>query len=277
MTEFKNHNSKLKIILKAVLFCILFIGIFIALSFLKTYIPGRFERLAHGIIGTIAALLTTYLFIKYDRKTFADIGLKIERATVKKIFAGVLIGIAIMGFMALCVILFSRFKIEINKNSDILSFFLWTLPFIPLAFMEEMAFRAYPLRIIQDKSGVRIAIIITSILFALYHIVNGWTVIDAFLGTGSWGIIYGVAAVYSNGISMPTGLHYAANLTTAAVGITDTSLNIWTITQKDGSTLENYQGGQSITLILQICFFIFAVICMEWVLRKKKYHPHSKA
>lgn len=271
MKEITRQNKTAKYILKAILFCIIFTGLFIILSFSKSFVPDKFERIAHGTIGTIAALLTTFLFVKFDKKTFVDIGLVFEKTTLKKFFSGVLVGITLMGILSVSVIFFSNFKIETNSNSNILNFLLWTLPFIPLAFMEEVGFRAYPLMLLKDKTGIRNSIIITSILFALYHIVNGWTIQNSFLGAGVWGIIYGLAAIYSNGISMPTGMHYAANLTTAAFGISEGSFNLWVLKSKDGLSLENYQSSQWTTLIPQISVFILGVICMEWYLRKKNY------
>jgi membrane protease YdiL (CAAX protease family) len=268
MKETKNLNTRITYIFKSILFCIVFTVLFVIFSFTKTFVPGKFERIAHGAIGTIVALLTTYLFLKIDKKSFADIGLKFEKTSLKKFIFGILIGIAIMGLLTLSVILFSNFKIETNNNSNILTFLFWTIPLIPLAFMEEVGFRAYPLIILKDKLGIRNSILITSILFALYHIANGWTIQNSFLGAGVWGIVYGLAAVYSNGISLPTGIHYAANLTTSAFGISNTSFNIWVLKQKNGMTLENYQSSQLLTLIPQISVLLLGILCMEWYLRK---------
>jgi uncharacterized protein len=269
LKETFQFKFKTKYILKATLFCIVFTGIFITFSFFKSLVPDKFERLAHGVLGTIAAVLTTLLFIKFDKKSFTDIGLRFEKNTVTKFFIGVLLGIGIMGLSVLHVIYFSNFKIDSNTNSNILNFLFWTLPLIPLAFMEEVGFRAYPLLLLKDKTSIRSSIIITSLLFALYHIANGWTIQNSFLGAGIWGIIYGLTAIYSNGISMPTGLHYAANLTTSAFGISNNSFNIWTLKQKNGDTLENYQSSEIETLIPQLALLLFAIICMEWYLRRK--------
>ncbi len=264
-------NDKIKYIFKAILFCTIFTGLLVVFSFLKSLVPGKFERFAYGTIAAFVSLLTTYLFLRFDKKSFSDIGLNFEYSTVRKFLAGVLIGIGLMGLMSISVIYFSDFKIEVNKNSGILNFLFWTSPLILLAFMEEVGFRAYPLMLLKNKTGIRLSIIITSILFALYHIANGWTVMDSFLGPGICGIIFGLAAIYSNGISMPTGIHYAFNLTTAAFGITDQSFNMWILTQKDGGSLENHQTNQMMVLIPQVSLLIFGIICMEWFLRKKNY------
>lgn len=215
-------------VIKAVLFCVVFTGLLVVFSFAKNFIPGNFERIAHGIIGTLAAFSATVLFLKFDRKHFSDIGLTLQRKTMTNFFTGVVFGIGIMGLSASSVVYFTDVVIVTNQKSNFFNFLLMTLPLIPLAFMEELGFRAYPLEILKDKVGMRLAILITSILFALYHIVNGWTIASSFYGPGIWGLVFGLAAIYSKGIAMPTGIHYPANLTTSAFGGIDDTTSIWT-------------------------------------------------
>ena len=263
-------HIKSKLILKATLFCVVFTLILIIFSFFKSFLPDNFERLAHGILGTIAAILSTIIFIKLDKITFAEVGLKYEKDTLKKFFSGILLGIVIMGLCVSNVIYFSDLEMNMNSNSNILNFLICTLPLIPLAFMEEVVFRAYPLSILKEKYGVRNSVYFSSLLFALYHIANGWTIQNSFLGAGVWGIIYGITAIYSNGIAMPTGLHFAANLTTSAFGITDNSFNIWTLKQNNGDSLENFQSSELMTWIPQIALLIFGILCTEWYIRRGK-------
>ena len=271
MKEISQNNSKMKLLVKAILFCATFTVLFIAFSFFKSLIPDKFERLTHGAFGTIAAILTTFLFLMFDRKTFADIGLIYQKTTPKYFFVGLLIGMGLMGLLTSIVTLTSGFKVETNTKSSFANFILWTLPLIPLAYMEEVGFRGYPLSILKKNFGIRYSILITSLLFAFYHIANGWTIQSSFSGAGVWGIIFGLAAIYSNGLSIPTGLHYGVNLTTAAFGISENSFNMWILKQSNGQTLENYQSSQMATLIPQISIFIIAIIFMELYLRKKNY------
>jgi len=223
-----HSNSKARFILKAFLFCVVFTGLFFLLSSTINFAPAGFERLVQGTIGTVAALLTTFLFLKIDKKRLSDIGLTFERKTVVKFFVGVFIGILIMGLLAISVDI-SDVRIDVNPGSNVLNFLLVTAPLIPLALMEELGFRAYPLEILKDKIGIRLTIIVTSILFALYHVASGWTVASSFYGPAVWGLVFGLAAIYSNGIALPTGIHYAANLTTSAFGEATGSASIWTV------------------------------------------------
>ena len=123
MKESWLFNSNAKYILKATLFCIVFTGLYVLVYFITSPVYDKSERVAHAAIGTIVALLTTFIFLKFDKKSFADIGLLFDKTTLKKFFAGVLAGIGIMGLLAMSTIYFSDFRIVANKNSNILIFF----------------------------------------------------------------------------------------------------------------------------------------------------------
>lgn len=259
-------TSKARYILKAILFCVVFTGIFMLLSSTLNFAPRRLERLAYGIIGTLAALITTFLFLKFDRKKFSDIGLTVQRSSVVKFFAGVLSGIVIMGLLTTSVLYFTNAEIELNPGTTVWHFLLATAPLIPLAWMEELGFRAYPLEILKDKTGIRLSIIITSILFALYHIANGWSVASSFYGPAVWGLVFGLAAIYSRGIALPTGIHYAANLTTSAFGEPNNTVSIWTI--KHSATTAS-KGVDWATLFPVLALLIFAIFFIELYMRRK--------
>jgi membrane protease YdiL (CAAX protease family) len=258
----------MRYILRSVLFCVAFTVLFIILSLAKGFIPHSGERLAHGILGTLAALIATIIFLRVDKKKFADIGLSVNRYTLLKFFFGVVVGILVMGIMVISVWYFTTASISLNPGASVLNFLLMTLPLIPLAFMEELGFRAYPLEIVKNKIGIRWAILLTSIVFALYHIVNGWTVSSSFLGPAIWGLLFGLAAIYSKGIAMPTGIHYAANLTTSAFGITGSSDRLWIVEQGPVSPAGDTDIDWA-TILPAFGLLIFAILCIEIYLRRR--------
>lgn len=261
-----HSKSKARFILKAFMFCAVFTGLFFILSSTLNFAPPGFERLTQGTIGTIAALLTTFLFLKIDKKRFSDIGLRFEGKTIVKFFAGVFIGILIMGVLAMSVAYISNMQIYVNPRSSVLNFLLVTAPLIPLALMEELGFRAYPLQLLKDKTGLRLAIIITSVLFALYHVASGWSVASSFYGPAVWGLVFGLAAIYSKGIALPTGIHYAANLTTSAFGEANSLVSIWTV---KASTATAQKGVDWATLFPVFALLAFAIVCIELYVRQK--------
>lgn len=269
MTELVQSNSKAMIIFKAILFCIVFTCVFVVCSFAKNFFPSRLERLAHGLIGTLVAFFITAIFLKFDKTRFSDIGLKFDRKTILKFFAGALAGILIMGSLVITVLYFSNVKVEANPGSNIWHYLFLTLPLIPLAFMEELGFRAYPLQILKERTGIRLSIVITSILFALYHIANGWSITSSFYGPGIWGLVFGLAAVYSKGIAMPTGVHYAVNLTTSAFGEADHKVCLWTVRQT-GIPVIKTGAIDWATILPAIVILVFAIICIELYVRQIK-------
>ncbi len=225
-------------------------------------------RWVHGLIGTFAAFLTTALFLNWDKMKFRDIGLKFERKTAVRFFTGVLAGLIIMAILATGVLYFTNAEIISNPETNLWRFLLMTSPLILLAFMEELGFRAYPLEILKDRTGIRSAIIMTSILFSLYHMANGWSVASSFLGPFIWGLVFGLSAVYSKGIAMPTGIHYAANLTTAAFGDVDNTTSIWVVQQPSGAEVKTAIIDWTI-ILPALALLIFAIALMEFYLRKK--------
>jgi membrane protease YdiL (CAAX protease family) len=261
-------TNKLTVIFIATLFCVLFTGVFIALSFSKNLFPASFERLSHGLIGTIAAFSVTLLFLKFDKKRFSDVELYFNKNTVRKFLVGILIGIVLMGLLATGVMYFTHVSIEPNQKANVFRFFIMTTPLIPLAFMEELGFRAYPLQILKNKLGIRLSIVITSILFALYHLANGWTIASSFFGPAVWGLLFGLAAVYSKGIAMPTGIHYAVNLTTSAFGADENSIALWTVKQTNIST-SIYQGIDLAIVLPSLAILMIALIGIELYMRRK--------
>ena len=141
-------------------------------------------------------------------------------------------------------------------------FLLVTMPLIPLAFMEELAFRGYPLEILKNRIGIRASIFITSILFALYHLANGWTIESSFLGPAIWGLIFGLAAIYSKGIAMPTGIHYAANLTASHLDQASNTTSIMDCKSVRTDRI-NQPGTNLMTIIPNLALLVFAITCIS--------------
>ncbi|HEX3007925.1 MAG TPA: CPBP family intramembrane glutamic endopeptidase, partial [Bacteroidales bacterium] len=225
-------------------------------------------RLTYSIIGISAGLLATVVFLRFDRKRFSDIGLRFERKTLVNFFIGVMAGVIVMGALATSVLLFTHKTISINANSNVFHFIWVTLPLIPLAFMEELGFRAYPLETLKDKVGIRPTIFITSLLFGSYHIVNGWTIASSLYGPAIWGLLFGLAAVYSRGIAMPTGVHYACNLTTSAFGDPGSNVSIWTVAQANSSPA-THDGVDWVTILPAFAVLVLGIVCIEIYMRRK--------
>lgn len=268
----------LKPILSAIalpLLWILSITIFAALPFPAL---GNNKWFIFGVICSLAAWGITHLFLKFDGLSFSQIGLKWQSDTFKKFFIGGLLGAAITMVMFGLVLLFTDLTIERNTVDFNLWVMWWLLLFLPLSFMEELAFRGYAFVKLNKLIGSRLTIIITSIIFAYYHDATGATFLTQLLGPGVWGIIYGLAAIWSDGIALPTGLHAVANVVQAFLGMKPDKYQsaIWEINYPTEVTDAMQAQTEMVGISVQLILLAFGVCLTEWYLRKRKTTTTNK-
>lgn len=255
----------------AFLFCAGFTILVMLFSATSSIIPAPAQRFYYGLLGVLAGFIITWLFLRFVGKhSWSSIGFHPDGRTVTRLIAGFLTGLVVMGLTSLGVIYFSGLKIVTNTESSLVSFLFSTAALVPLAYMEEIAFRGYPFQYLKEGAGPRTAIVITALLFAVYHLFNGYSLQDALLGTGTFGILFGSAAYYANGIAFPTSMHYAVNLVTSAFATAAGSSSLWLLQTKDGSPIEQHQTGRAIVLVPQLLLLLVAVMAMEWVIRNKQ-------
>ena len=266
-----NRSSKFLIIGKVVVFCAVVTALLkISLLTIQSFLPNNFFS---SLIGPVFTIVVTYIFLKVDKKSFTDIGLNFERRTLKKFCTGFLLGFVLISLLTFFIAYISGDAIRQNKNGSVLYILFPILPtIIVLAFMEEVAFRSYPLVVLKNKAGVLPALIVTSILFGLYHVVFGWG-ITGFISTTIWGLLFASLAIYSNGISMPVGFHAAINLAQLTFGLTGDSSSLWRVVNMNGSSIETFLKNEQITLI--IAPLILLACCTKVILRNKNYRQQK--
>lgn len=259
-------------VIKSIAYWALFI-LFLILTglFLKPLFPAKWEQYVHGGFGTFFALLATWILLKNEKKSFADYGLTWQRDTVWKFLKGMAIGTAIFIVIIVILVSFSELQIRGNDKSwDPVAVF-WYLSYIPLALMEEIAFRAYPFLKLNRVFGLRITQFIVALVFAFYHIIQGWDIQIAFLGPAIWALVFGLAAIWSNGIALPTGIHVALNLIQQLTGIKSGAYaSIWVLEHEENAPAEAIALADTVGLATQILVLISALFLTEYYLRKKQ-------
>lgn len=247
--------------LKPVLFCVMFTIELYVFSAAVNWFPPQYERIIYGIAGTLAGLHSGLVFLRIDRKRFADINLVFRKGSLGNFFKGLAAGILLMGLLAVITLKLTNSSLRLNETASAGIFIVGVLPLLPLAFMEELGFRAYPLELMRGRTDFRIILLLTSVLFALYHVVSGWPAGAAFYGPGIWGLIYGLAALYGKGIAMSTGLHFACNLTTTALGSSGSTISIWIVETADRPPLVS---GIWLNLLPASVLLVIAIVLIEW-------------
>ena len=263
-------NQKLISLGKSISFIALYIIFGAVLSQIKYFFPPQFERYAQGILGTIGAIITVIIFLRVEKKTFRDYGLNWEKTSFKKFILGLSLGIVLAAVMMLSQVLYSGLVLSFNNDVNLVTFLPWSLAFIPLAFMEEIAFRSYPLIRLNKSFGLRTTQFILAILFAVYHMLMMWSPKASILGPGIWALAYTLTAVAPNGIAVPTGLHFGLNFVQSVIGGQKGIEPIWNLDYPQGISESSISANENFGLGLHISLLILSVIATEIYIRKKK-------
>lgn len=234
----KTSYQKLSAVITSIAFIALFICFLVLGSQLVLIIKEPIPKLYYGLFGTIGAILSLLIFLKWDGKAFKDIGLVWSKRTPFNLLTGFGLGLGIFTLMILVLITFGGLSIQKAKPIDYSNIAIFLLPFIPLALMEELAFRTYPLLKLNTKIGPWAAQLIIALLFALYHILNGWSIYIAFLGPFIWSFVFGWSALWSRGIAMPFGLHLALNWMQNLTGLKNDSQAIFKLVYSNNPNKE---------------------------------------
>ncbi len=227
-------TGKIKAILKVTIYWVLFFALFIAATSQSGAIFSKpVHRFTSATLGTIIALSLTGIFIKSENKTLADYNLVWGKRTLINFFKGLIIGAAAYAIIILILVLFGGLQIQKNPEAPSLWTSLLYVVIVPAAFMEEIAFRSYPFIKLTKAFGLRLSQVIVGITFAVYHIPIGWSVLSAFLGPGIWALVFGIAAVRSKGIALPTGIHVGLNLIQSIFGLSKGIESYWLASQDE--------------------------------------------
>lgn len=166
--------------------------------------------------------------------------------------------------------MFSNIELVSSTQTWNIGNLFWILAIIPLALMEEIAFRSYTFLELNHRYGFRLTQWLVAIAFAFYHIVQGWNISTAFFGPAIWAFVFGLGAIYSRGIALPTGIHVALNIGQQVFGMQGENSNaVWVLKHPEGTTAEAIARTDQIGLITQIMVFVIALISTEYYIRSK--------
>jgi membrane protease YdiL (CAAX protease family) len=175
--------------------------------------PGR--ALAHAAIN-IALVLATYklLIVRLGERPHDDLP---ARGALKNLGLGLLVGIGLFSAVVGIAAAFGVYRITGPGDATTLVLDLISIGIMP-AFMEELLFRGILFRWIEEFGGSWAALVVTSALFGLAHILNpGATWFSSFAVAVEAGLLLGGAYMLTRSLWMPIGLHAAWNFTQGAI------------------------------------------------------------
>jgi uncharacterized protein len=203
--------------------------LFVSGSALNFGLSGLLHRAVYGVIGTLAALLLTWLWSNRNWLSLQEYGLLWRKGSAKRLLLGLLMGAGLIVLMLFILLVFTPLQISPKKAQLSIELFLWLFSLILFAYLEELAFRGMPFVELTRKYGFLVAQCIVAFVFAIYHVNYGWSIQVAFMGPFVWSFIFGLARQYTNGIAMPTGIHIALNAGQVILGLQPGEASLFTL------------------------------------------------
>lgn len=258
-----------KIILTFLIFAILYSFGTMLLSML-----GEINPSVSRIFSTVSMIIAPFItYAMFEKKNKWSMGLQ-QSDAVKSMVQGLAVGMLLISLSFLAIWILNGLHINtIQYDSEtlrgvVISFGL----FILVAFSEEILFRGYVQGLLRNHYGANVAIIHSSILFALLHMMNPgilstpFTLINIFL----IGIFFAVTREMTGGIWLPIGFHltwnfFQGNIFGFAVSGTD-SKTIISITSQGNSFISGGEFGAEGSILATMIILIACII----VIRKRK-------
>ena len=171
-------------------------------------ITDESKSLIIGVISSLLAMLAyVFLYRSYESRKITEFS--VNRIGVN-LLAGLILGIVLQSLTILVIYLMGGYSVSAVNS------FLFIIPALTMAFssaiFEEILFRGILFRIIEEKLGSYIALLISALIFGALHLSNPNSSIIASIGLAiQAGLLLGAAYMYSRNLWFPIALHFAWN------------------------------------------------------------------
>ena len=173
-----------------------------------TGLDKDYRNLIKGIMASVAVIFAYKLFYqKIENREVTEISVK---GIAKNLTLGIIIGVTLQSLTVLVIYLSNGFTVvSINPVSFII--IPLTVAFT-VAIFEEILIRGILFRIIEEKLGSYIALIISAIIFGGLHLINpNSSLISATCVAIEAGLLLGAAYIYTRNLWFPIAIHFAWN------------------------------------------------------------------
>ena len=172
---------------------------------------GPRQDLFIGSIASLGAFVLTVLFVRWDGLRLNDVGAMPGRKSLNRLTFGFLLGSVLVAVHSL--IVSAAGHMHWVRTSEALAdqAVFVALGYLCLSAREELAFHGYPLRSLQQLSGVWGAQVVVALVFALEHVAGGWSYAQALWGAAAGSLLFGMASIATRGLAVPIGIHAAWN------------------------------------------------------------------
>jgi membrane protease YdiL (CAAX protease family) len=190
------------------------------LQLLATYIAGApHGDVANAVLATLALLISTAFFVKIvDRKPWSAVWLDASAADPRKLGLGFVLGAFAIGIpTAMLILAHWLVNSRAAPGSWIAAAVSASALLLPAALLEELSTRGYILSVLRDVWGWYPAVIVTSIVFGLLHLMNNGVSVQSVLLVILAGFFLAAVLFVTKSLYAAWMAHFAWNWTMAAV------------------------------------------------------------
>jgi membrane protease YdiL (CAAX protease family) len=119
---------------------------------------------------------------------------------------------------------------------------------------EELAYRGYAFLRLEEAYGRTVAMVGTSVVFALMHMQGGMSWLNAALGVLTTSMVFGMVMSRWKSLPLVIGFHWATNVMQDVLGLRQTPLSL--VQLEGGRTVES---GRGLFILLAVAFLNLAV------------------
>jgi uncharacterized protein len=178
-----------------------------------TTIDKNFRNLTRGFVASAIVILTyIYFYGKFEKREIWEFS---GKGQFRNIILGLAIGAILQGLTILVMYLGGNFRIiSVNPVSSIITPFAVAFS---VAIFEETLLRGIVFRIIEERLGSYISLLISALLFGAVHSLNPGSTLISSVCIGIAGLALSAAFIYSRSLWLPIAIHFSWNFVQAGI------------------------------------------------------------
>jgi hypothetical protein len=218
---------------RVLLFVVCCAVILAAVSPVGSKLAGKWPEVVTGALASLGAFGLSVLFARWEGLRLADIGAAVDARSALRLALGFTLGISFIALWAALSAATSPVHWVRVREGGLPAVPLALAAYLLLACREELAFRGYPLRLLNGLFGLWFAQLFVAVVFAAEHRLGGLPGMRPLIGAAAGSLLFGMAALTTRGLAVPIGVHAAWNFGQWALGLRG-GPSLWKPVVRDG-------------------------------------------
>jgi membrane protease YdiL (CAAX protease family) len=237
------------------------------------FLLSLFRNMAGGSALAAAFLAAVCLavnvgFFRSEGRTTRDIGLNAPKLRITQFALGFLSGGILVLTWAATIVTVGSARWHFQSGLNLADAVALAVFYLFNNAGEELAYRGFAFLRLEERSGRGVAIIATSMAFALMHFQGGMPLLNALVGVLTNGLIF--AALFSRWKSLPLvlGFHFATNIFQDVYGLRQSGLSLAEFKNV------NLSGGREVGMLALVgCINLAVLLFVLWPLLFSRKRP----